>query len=171
MELLLELTEKNIGAEAVESFAFPYQLRKASRAVIFNQTNEVAIMAVTKLNYHKLPGGGVEEEETLHSALKREALEEAGSQIEIGKELGAIIEYRNQSKRLQISYCYLVKLVGKPKDPELTQEETDKGFQLLWLPLDEAIVQLEKDTPDDYEGKFIRLRDLEFLRQAAKVRS
>lgn len=56
MELLLEIREKDIGAEAVESFALPYELRKASRAVIFNNAGEIALMAVTKHNYHKLPG-------------------------------------------------------------------------------------------------------------------
>lgn len=171
MELLLEIREKDIGAEALESFTLPYELRKASRAVILNNEGQVALMNVTKHNYHKLPGGGIELGEDLHSALRREALEEAGSRIEIEQELGMIIEYRNEWKCLQISYCFLAKVVGNLQATQLTEREIANGFQLLWLPFDEAIAQLEKDGPDCYEGKFIRLRDLAFLRKAKEVRS
>ena len=43
MELLLELNEKDVGVGEIESFNNPYTLRKASRAIIFNEAGEIAI--------------------------------------------------------------------------------------------------------------------------------
>ena len=117
MELLLEIRESDVGLKGTESFTVPYTLRKAARAIIFNTKRDIAFMHVVKEHYHKLPGGGVEEGEDIHIALKREALEEAGSQIEIGKGLGVIIEYRNQIKLLQISYCFVANVVGDIQAP------------------------------------------------------
>ncbi|PIZ82089.1 MAG: ADP-ribose pyrophosphatase [Parcubacteria group bacterium CG_4_10_14_0_2_um_filter_41_6] len=170
MELLREITEKDIGLDDIESFAMPYLLRKAGRAVIFDHNDNIALMYVSKLGYHKLPGGGVEKGEELHTALEREALEEAGSYIEVGDEVGILIEYRNQMKLLQISYCFLAKKLPSIGEQQLTTEEIEHGFQLLWIPIDEAIQSLELDRPSDYEGKFIRLRDLAFLRKAKKIK-
>ena len=41
------------------------------------------------------------------------------------------------------------------------------GFEPVWLSLEEAIKTLEsEDSIEDYEGKFIHLRDLIFLKEA-----
>lgn len=168
MQLLLEITEKNLGFGSSESFTRPYQLRKAARAVIFNASNQIALLAVTKLNYYKLPGGGVEAGENLTQALAREVLEETGSTIQVEDEIGVIIEYRDRFKILQISYCYRAHLIGQPRDPHFTAEEKANGFELLWLPLPTAIQKLAEDRTTDYEGKFIEKRDLAFLQKFAK---
>lgn len=167
MELLLEIRESDVGLKNIESFTMPYTLRKAARAIIFNTNGEIAIMHVTKDNYHKLPGGGVEEGEDLFEALKREALEEAGSKIEIEKPLGIIIEYRNEIKRLQISYCYIANVKGDIQNPMFTTEELSGGFELLWVQPEEAIHLLETDKPTSYDGKFIQQRDKKFLKSMA----
>jgi hypothetical protein len=36
----------------------------------------------------------------------------------------------------------------------------------VWVSLDEAIEIINKDMPDNYEGKFIKIRDLCFLEEA-----
>jgi hypothetical protein len=56
MNLFLELRESDLGFGAPESFEINYRLRKASRALVFNHENKIALMHVTKDNYHKLPG-------------------------------------------------------------------------------------------------------------------
>jgi len=53
--------------------------------------------------------------------------------------------------------------IGKQK---LEESEIDEGFQLVWLSLNNAIRKLEKDKPTNYEGRFIRERDLTFLKEA-----
>lgn len=141
-------------------------IRKAARAVVFDNENRIAILKVANHNYHKLPGGGVEEGEDLDEALKRESIEEIGCKISVVGEVGKIIEYRDEWDLKQESYCYLAKVIGEKGQPDFTEEEILGGFSILWVSLDEAIEILKKDEPDNYEGKFIKVRDVCFLEEA-----
>lgn len=163
MKLIREITEKDItNKETYEEIS--YKIRKASRAVVFNEENKIAILNVSNDNYHKLPGGGIERDEDIITALRRELIEEVGVEVDVLDELGMIIEYRNNFKQLQISYCYLCKVVGEYQETSFTEEEKNNGFILEWVSLNEAISILENDNPEKYMGKFIRERDLEFLK-------
>lgn len=163
MKLIREIIEKDItNKETYEEIS--YKVRKASRAIVFNEANKIALLNVSKDNYHKLPGGGIEKDEDIITALRRELMEEVGVEIDILDELGMIIEYRDQFKQLQISYCYLCKVIGEYQETSFTEEEKDNGFILEWVSLNEAISILEKDNPEKYMGKFIKERDLEFLK-------
>jgi 8-oxo-dGTP pyrophosphatase MutT (NUDIX family) len=145
------------------------QKRLAARAVIFDDENKTAMLNVTNLNYHKLPGGGVEEGEDLSQALKREIMEETGCNISVMGEIGKIIEYRDKFDLQQESDCYLAKSTGQKGTSNFDEGETRDGFAVIWVSLDEALDMLKKDNPDDYEGKFIILRDLCFLEEAKKI--
>ena len=169
MKLLLEITEQDIGLKGSKNFANTHQHRKASRAVIYNPENKIAILNVTSNSLHKLPGGGVKKGESLEQALEREVFEEAGSKINVLQKLGKIIEYRNRLNIFQTSYCYIAQTIETPTLPVFTKKEINDGFQLQWMTLDKAIRLSESDRPKDYEGKFIQLRELEFLKQAKKV--
>lgn len=169
MKLLLELNETDIGLPENESFTLPYKLRKAARAIIFNKKGEIALLYVSKNNYHKLPGGGFEVGEDVASALKREALEEVGSHIDITDEVGLTIEYRNQENCLQISYCFFAKVVGEVGEPNFDIGEIADGFQLLWVSIDDAVSLLMNDKPEVYTGKFIQKRDLALLNEAKQT--
>lgn len=145
-----------------------YNCRQAARAVLFDNNNKVAILEVTKLGYHKIPGGGIEEGEDKKTALKRECLEETGCNINIKNELGIIIEYKDEYEIKQNSHCYLAKVSGQKGKVDFTEKEKSKGFVLRWINLDEAIKLFEKDKTKNYEGGFIRIRDLIFLKEAKK---
>lgn len=166
MELLKELNEKDIGIGSSERFDKPYVLRKAARAVLFNDRNEIAILNVNKKNYHKLPGGGMNQGESLEECLRREILEETGCSIRIRQDIGTIIEYRNKKDELQISYCYAADVERMNGEPEYEKEEIEDGFELMWVNIDDAIELLESDNPESYSGKFIIIRDLIFLKKA-----
>ncbi|MBW9150390.1 NUDIX domain-containing protein [Clostridium sp. CM028] len=168
MELIKEIYEKDIGYN-YEDIGISYKLRKASRSIVLNDSRKIALLYVSKNNYHKLPGGGIEAGEDRNIALNREVKEEAGVNIDILGEVGTIIEYKNMRKLLQISYCFYSKVKGCIKQPSFTDEEIDNGFQLKWVALDEAILILENDTPDNYIGKFIQIRDLLFLKKAEGI--
>lgn len=140
-----------------------YKIRKAARSVALNSSSKIPLLYVSKNEYHKLPGGGIEENEDIEAALKREMLEEVGANIEILKEIGVIIEYKNSSETLQISYCYYSKIVGELCNTDFTEKEKNDGFVLKWVTIDEAIELITNDKPLDYMGGFIRKRDLEFL--------
>ncbi|KKS38111.1 MAG: hypothetical protein A3G49_00135 [Candidatus Sungbacteria bacterium RIFCSPLOWO2_12_FULL_41_11] len=162
MNLLKTIRDADIG---VDSQASPnYDKREAARAIVFDKDGNVALLNVTKKNYHKLPGGGIEEGEDIETALRREVLEEIGCSIENIRELGIIEKYRNNLKIHQISYCYIADVVGDKGLPNFVGDEIDDGFQPEWMKLEDAIKTLESEiNVGDYEGKFIRMRDLIFL--------
>lgn len=159
MELIKEIYDEGYTQAA----DIAYHVRKASRAVVVNDRDEVALLFVTKGNYHKLPGGGIEGNETIYEALKREVEEEVGTAIEDIKELGFTIEYRTEMEQIQISYAYTAKATGELKEPVYTAEEQNDGFVLRWVPINIALELIKQDQPNNYVGKFIQQRDLELL--------
>ena len=169
MELLSEICEQDIGLQDGENFSLPYRLHKSARAVLFNAANEIAIMRIAKRGYHKLPGGGLKQRESIREALRREVLEETGHESAILRDIGMIIEYRNQLQLLQISYCFFARTVGPRQKLQLTKNELAKGFEPVWVPLETAIHLLQADTPDSYAGKFIQRREINFLQKAEEL--
>lgn len=164
MELIREIFDKDICSDSSNDSSLSYTIRKASRAIVFNDNNEIAILHVTKDKYHKLPGGGIEENEDVISALRRELIEEVGVEVEVTGTVGCIIEYRDKFNQLQISYCYDAQVVTDYKKTDFTEEEIANGFKLKWMNLKDAVEVLDKDKPENYAGMFIKERDLAFLK-------
>lgn len=164
MKILKEIKDKKWPKDIQE-----LKLREASRAVLFDENNLVPVLFVSQHNYHKIPGGGIKEGEDRIKGLVREVLEEVGSEVKITGEVGKTIEFRSKWDLKQISYCYVGKIVSKG-EPDFTEKELSQGFQLLWVPLEEAISLIENDKPDDYEGWFIQKRDIVFLKEVFKTR-
>ena len=143
--------------------------REASRGVVFDKEGLMPLMFVSKFNYHKLPGGGIEKGETKIEACKREMLEETGCNVEIDGEIGMVTEFRPFFENLfQISYCFLGRVINKKGTSDLEQSEIDEGLELTWVGLPEAIDILKTDKPTNHEGEFILKRDLAFLEEAEK---
>ena len=163
MKQLGIINPEKVSNEAVSSFT----PRLAARAIVFDVDKNVALLHVSKHNYYKLPGGGMEVGEDKIEALKRECKEEIGSDIEVISELGEISEYRSQFSMFQTSYCYIAKLVGEIGEPAFTELEISGGFEKpIWIPLNQAIDLVTNSKPNDYQGTFIRERDGLFLKTA-----
>ncbi len=141
--------------------------RKAARAVLFDG-DKIPLLFVSKYNYHKLPGGGIEEGENILQALAREVKEEVGCELEVMGEVGEIKEFRSQMNLIQNSYCYFGNILSKG-EPTLTEEELNEGFRVVWFNLDDAISALEDDIPGNYVGTFIKERDLAFLNEMKMI--
>lgn len=172
MELLKEIFENDVTVKASEKKEARWEFRKAARALVFDKEENIAILFVSKKNYHKLPGGGIEEGENIEEALKREIIEETGCEVEIRpQEVGITIEYRSSDELLQLSYCYLSDVVGEPGKMAFTEREITNGFRLKWMSIDEAIETLKKDAPSETFEKFMRARDLVFLEKAREILS
>jgi len=161
MKFLKHIEDKSLITDDGSKFT----RRFAARAVLLDKDGLVPILLVSKYKYHKLPGGGIEKGEGKIEALKREVMEEAGCSMNIIGEMGKITEYRSKFNLFQTSYCYLGKIVRKG-ETHFEQGEIDEGFKLVWYSLPNAISILEKDTPLNYEGRFIQKRDLRFLEEA-----
>jgi len=170
MELLQEIRDSDIfpGAEDLNSSNF--KERNAARAIIINDMGQIALLYVGLHNYHKLPGGGVEEGEDMRQALRRESLEEIGCDIEITDEVGEIIEYKSQQEKKQTSHCYIGNQAGELQNPAFTDKELSDGCEAIWVDtIEDAITLIKSDTPADYVGHFIQRRDTKFLEAAQQL--
>jgi 8-oxo-dGTP diphosphatase len=107
--------------------------------------------------------------EDIIETLKREIKEEVGCEIEILKEVGEIIEFKNEDNQKQISYCFLVKLKGKIGKPRFTKAEKEARHKVEWMPISDAIKLFQYKIPEDYTAKFIQLRDYNFLLEANEL--
>ncbi len=148
-----------------------YQTRKAARATVSDNEGKIALLHVSKQHYYKLPGGGIENGENKEEGLRRECLEEIGCEIEITGEVGSIQEYRHFPDGLnedQESFCYTANVRGEKKFPHFEQEEINDGFEALWVAKEEAMELLKKSEPNSYDGKFIVVRELEFIEESLK---
>lgn len=101
MDLICKLTDKDIGEE-FEKIENP-KLRIGARGIVIRDDGKIAVFYKTTTNQYKLPGGGLEGDETLEEAFKREVLEETGCEVEIIKKLGITEEYKTLTKFKQIS--------------------------------------------------------------------
>ncbi len=163
MELLKEIKDTEFPEDESN-----LKIREASRAVLFDENSLVPLLFVSKDNYHKLPGGGIDEGEDQAKALIRECVEEIGSEIEVNGEVGKIVEFRSKWDLKQISYCYHGKIISKG-EPNFTEKELSQGFKIIWLSLKDAISKIKNDKPESYEGSFIQKRDLVFLKNVGQI--
>ncbi|MEN9389928.1 MAG: hypothetical protein RLZZ283_28 [Candidatus Parcubacteria bacterium] len=168
MKLILQLRDADTGS--AEPAPAEYQERAAARAVVFDADNNVALLHSTVHNYHKLPGGGIEEGEDIVTALHREVQEEIGCKINTLEELGMVEEWRNKIALHQISYAHVAHVVGDKGESALEENEKAEGFVTEWMPLDTAIetVRVELDR-DHYLARFMTRRDLAILTEAKNL--
>jgi ADP-ribose pyrophosphatase YjhB (NUDIX family) len=169
MNIILEISDKSFGIGEGERYDKPYLLRKTARMVLMRDDGKIALQHVAKCDYYKLPGGGVEVGESVIEALHREINEEVGCRAEVLNEIGTVIEYRNQFDILQISYCYLGRVIGDINEPNFDEGEVSDGMSSLWVSIDEALSLLEKVKAEEYEVYFMVKRDLEVLKEAKKL--
>jgi 8-oxo-dGTP diphosphatase len=170
MNALATIRDSDLYEGVIDADSTEYSLRTAARAIVFDDENHVALLHVGEHHYYKLPGGGIEEGEDQKEALRRELLEEIGCEAEVCGEVGEIIQYLDQKKLKQISYCYLAKQIGEKNEPDFTDEEIEKGFEIYWAKdIDEAVMLLENSKTDDYSGTSIVRRDLTLLLAAKAI--
>ncbi|OGY93675.1 MAG: hypothetical protein A2406_03850 [Candidatus Komeilibacteria bacterium RIFOXYC1_FULL_37_11] len=179
MKLLATIRDKDVLADYKNSGEIDYQPRFASRAVVFDRENKVAVLYVGRYDYYKLPGGGQEENETPEEALRRECQEEIACDIEITSELGRIIEYRDRFEMKQEAYGYICQVKGEKGVPLFTPEENQDNYSLEWVDFDQAIAlvkfpklagQHDDQAPDGtYAAKFIIKRETIYLEEAKKL--
>ncbi|MFZ1250402.1 MAG: NUDIX domain-containing protein [Candidatus Microsaccharimonas sp.] len=166
MTTIATITEQNLGRTSHPKTWAGFTTRNAARAILLDNLNRIALMHVTNRGYYKLPGGGVDEGETVEQALVRELQEEAGAtEIEIISEVGDIIEYREQWQKQSIHHCFIVRNTGNLTKSNQTEKEIDHGYEIIWADnVDIAISLVESGKPQEYGQDFERLRELTFLK-------
>jgi 8-oxo-dGTP pyrophosphatase MutT (NUDIX family) len=170
MKKLLTLTDKDIfpGIDTRHDYS-NYAPREAVKMILFDEKNKLALVGV---RYRLLPGGGVENNETLIEAAQRECLEEVGCHANIKTEIGYTEEHRDKLGRYQKTYFLLADVVGEKGLPQSTQED-EQGIQTDWYSLEEAILLLEKQTKEipleSYHSQFNVRTHLAALREYQKI--
>ncbi|GAB6109112.1 NUDIX hydrolase [Fusibacter bizertensis] len=169
MKMIREIHHYDLNLDTptdISEIQIKYEIRKAARSVLLNPKGEVFLLHVTKDNYYKLPGGGIEEDEDILDALRREVQEEVGCPIEITIPIGAIVEYRRYFQQLQFSYAFLCMQIGPITRTNFTPQEIEDGFIGNWYTFDDAINLLSQYRGTSYIGKFISKRDSDILLEA-----
>lgn len=164
MKLLETINLNNLSPEEIEKLKVKKQL---SRAIIYDNNGKIAVLFIASKNYHKLPGGGLEEGETVLDSLHRECVEEVGCRIKVLGEIGRTIEYRSKWDLFQEAFCYRAEVVGEKGEPQFMEDEIEEGYEVKWLDPEEALRILKTDHSDDYEWGFINARETAFLKAAS----
>ena len=172
MNILKQITDKELFGTDGHNNDEPY---KAARAVLLDDKNLVAVLYLKKLNFYTLPGGGIDDGETIEQALAREMQEETGCYSDIMCELGIIEENSLIYNWSGISSCFLAKIKGEKGLLHLTQEEIDEETQVQWYNIYEAlkVVTNQKiNARNEREAgivKFIQERDIVLLNEAIRI--
>ncbi|HEY4602453.1 MAG TPA: NUDIX domain-containing protein [Cerasibacillus sp.] len=122
-------------------------IRNSAKAIIIKEAKILLTKNQDNEGYFYLfPGGGQEHGETLHSALKRECIEEVGQQVEIG-ELLHIREYIGKNHEHssfdfnvhQIEYYFVCKLDNEMKNSIKPANPDSHQVGIEWIHINELL--------------------------------
>ena len=138
------IKEINLTPDHPQSFT-----RIATRAIVIKK-DKILLMFTERYNDYSLPGGGVDEGESLIEGFKRELNEETGAQaIRNIDAFGLYEEYRpHQSEKHfsecsmmhMLSYCYTCDIADQLAETKLEDYEVKNGMQVRWVSIDKAIL-------------------------------
>ena len=148
--------------------------RTVVRAIVFDEEDKFYFVRAVrdddfgKATLIETSGGGVEENEELLDAIKRELKEELGVEVDVICKIGVVSDYYNLIHRHNINNYFLCK-VKSFGDKNLTKEEMD-DFHLstLRLSYEEACKEYE-DRANSKLGKLISNRELPILHRAKEI--
>lgn len=162
MKYIARITEKDVCGRDGVSSAAP---RLAARAVLFDESNRIAVVHSVNTGLYSLAGGGIESGETPESAAEREVLEETGCKCELLYPLGIIEENRASYDFTQVSYYFVARVIGIKGTPIPTEGEKRDGDVLEWMNADELYLICANAKYDTLQKSFIARRDLCALRE------
>ena len=133
-----------LGSNRFETFT---KTRSGCRAVVI-RNGEILLTREDRSDLWLIPGGGLEEGETLEQCCRREAEEETGLLVAPDSRFLVMYEYYEEYR--YISHYYLCHVTGKGQ-MRLTEQEKLRGLRPVWLPVQEALAIFSRY--DDYTGE------------------
>lgn len=128
----------------------PRRVKNAVKAIIV-ANDKIGMIHFGKDGLYDLPGGGIEDGETINEALIREIKEEAGATVkplsieefEHGK---YVLIYKDNSSNVIIERhftCFFCDIEDGYTKPKLTEHEITTNQQFVFISIDEAIAANE----------------------------
>ena len=145
------------------------------RGICYNDKKEVALIHLLcddffgHRDYYETPGGGVEENEALEEALKRELTEELGADIDNIEEIGRVVDFYNKINRKNNQHYYLCHLT-KLSEKHLTRYEKIIMENVVWVDIDTAI-KLYKESKDTPISILVKKKEIPILKIAKEMLS
>lgn len=164
MQFLGEIRNEKFDATSSPNFNCELA-RKAVRGVVLLDDSERMLLVHAKnRGRHMLVGGGIKKGENMPEALRREAREEGGCELQDLSEIGSIQEVYTSAPYFHVSYGFLARQTGELWLPKYNAKERANGYEPRVVSnINEAIGLLEKDKPKSSMERSARLRDHMFL--------
>lgn len=113
-------------------------------------------------------GGGVETDEDLDTAIKRELSEELGADVDILCKLGVVSDYYNLIHRHNINHYYLCRIRTFGEKHLMPDEIEQFHLSTLKLSYEDAVREYEKRTETPL-GRLLAQRELPILQHAKQI--
>lgn len=143
--------------------------RHSVRAIITHQ-DKILLLYTERYDDYSLPGGGVDQGESLEAAVLREVAEETGAEdVQVVAALGRYEELRpwykesHDNVRMQ-SYCYWCSANPELGEAKLEDYEQANGMEAVWLPIADAIAHNERIIASSDKAGLSIERELWLLR-------
>lgn len=148
--------------------------RPIARAIVFDdEMNFYFVRAYRDDDFGKATlietaGGGVEKNEDLNEAIKRELKEELGAEVQVICKLGEVSDYYNLIHRHNMNNYFLCKVISFG-EKRLTQDEIE-SFHLSTLKMsyEQALEEYER-CRDSAVGRLVGNREVPVLKYAKNV--
>ncbi|KGK41165.1 DNA mismatch repair protein MutT [Nitrincola sp. A-D6] len=139
MKLLKELIHPELATREGRIFR-----RHAARGIVLRE-DKILMLFTERYNDFSLPGGGVDQDEDIHIALKRELEEETGARdVQVKAHFGFIEEYRPHWKpeydlMHMTSHFFVCDVAPELEGVRMESYEIANGMKPVWVTVDEAM--------------------------------
>ena len=167
-EIMLSLTDGEW------EFTYTDHDRRVVRAIVFDDEGYFYFVRADRdddfgrARVIETAGGGVEGDEKLEVAIRRELREELGAEVEVICKIGVVSDYYNLIHRHNINNYYLCRVISFG-ERHLTEDEANRWkLTTLKISYDEAISEYEENGKSKL-GRLIRQRELPILLRAKEI--